>query len=65
MKARDEGVTGAYVGTPQGATRKRNAESHGISKAAGIAQLVERNLAKVEVTGSSPVARFSAPVGGW
>jgi hypothetical protein len=27
---------------------------------AGIAQLVERNLAKVEVAGSSPVARSGA-----
>ena len=26
-------------------------------RSAGIAQLVERNLAKVEVAGSSPVAR--------
>jgi hypothetical protein len=28
---------------------------------AGIAQLVERNLAKVEVAGSSPVARLTVP----
>ena len=28
-----------------------------VSRRAGIAQLVERNLAKVEVAGSSPVAR--------
>ena len=28
-----------------------------VVRSAGIAQLVERNLAKVEVAGSSPVAR--------
>ncbi len=32
---------------------------------AGIAQLVERNLAKVEVAGSSPVARSDARKGRW
>ncbi len=32
---------------------------------AGIAQLVERNLAKVEVAGSSPVARSGARKGSW
>jgi hypothetical protein len=30
---------------------------------AGIAQLVERNLAKVEVAGSSPVARSCSSAG--
>ena len=29
---------------------------------AGIAQLVERNLAKVEVAGSNPVSRSSTPI---
>ena len=33
--------------------------------AAGIAQLVERNLAKVEVAGSSPVARSFGAVAKW
>ena len=36
------------MGAPDGGSRKRYA---------GIAQLVERNLAKVEVAGSSPVIR--------
>jgi hypothetical protein len=30
---------------------------------AGIAQLVERNLAKVDVAGSSPVSRSRYPAG--
>ena len=40
----------------------RLAESCGgrARKSAGIAQLVEHNLAKVGVAGSSPVSRFSA-----
>ena len=38
------------------------AHEHGASEVrfAGIAQLVEHNLAKVGVAGSSPVSRFSA-----
>ena len=31
-------------------------------KIAGIAQLVERNLAKVDVAGPNPVSRSSCPV---
>ncbi len=32
---------------------------------AGIAQLVEHNLAKVGVAGSSPVSRFGRGLEGW
>ena len=32
------------------------------SSNAGIAQLVERNLAKVDVAGSSPVSRSKRPI---
>ncbi len=32
---------------------------------AGIAQLVERNLAKVEVAGSNPVSRSTSQSGWW
>ena len=35
-----------------------------VSAVAGIAQLVEHNLAKVGVAGSSPVSRFFSKFGG-
>ena len=35
----------------------RNDKRLAISKYAGVAQLVERNLAKVDVAGSNPVSR--------
>jgi hypothetical protein len=37
----------------------------GIVGFAGIAQLVERNLAKVEVAGSNPVARLDEDANWW
>ena len=32
---------------------------------AGVAQLVERNLAKVDVVGSNPISRSSFPLEDW
>jgi hypothetical protein len=43
----------------------RYARAEQVEVLAGIAQLVERNLAKVEVAGSSPVARSSGAVAKW
>jgi hypothetical protein len=54
--------TPLFQGGDRGSIPRGSVESIRGREYAGIAQLVERNLAKVEVAGSSPVARSDGKV---